>query len=63
MWCDQPFSKRNMTTERAVVVDVGDDREVGGGVGGQNLKKKGRKIQIFGGGKSTEMKLLTFKVL
>ena len=63
MWCDQPFSKRNMTTERAVVVDVGDDREVGGGVGGQNLKKKGKENPNLWGGKSTEMKLLTFKVL
>ena len=48
MWRDQPFSKRNMTTERGVVVDVGDDREVGGGVGGQNLKKREGKSKSLG---------------
>ena len=37
MWCDHPFSQKNKTTERAVGVAVGDDREGGGG--GQNLKK------------------------
>ena len=29
MWCDQPFSQRNMTTERTGEVGVGGDREVG----------------------------------
>ena len=28
MWCDHPFSLRNMTTERTVEVGVGGDREV-----------------------------------
>ena len=28
MWCDNPFSLRNMTTERTVEVGVGGDREV-----------------------------------
>ena len=29
MWCDHPFSQKNKTTERAVGVAVGDDREGG----------------------------------
>ena len=29
MWRDHPFSQRNRTTERTVVVEVEDDREVG----------------------------------
>ena len=36
---DHPFSQRNRTTERTMGVEVGGDREVGGG--GQNLKKGG----------------------
>ena len=34
MWRDHPLSQKNMATERAVVVGVGSDREVGaaGGV-------------------------------
>ena len=38
---DHPFSQRNRTTERTMGVEVGGDREVGGGGGGQNLKKGG----------------------
>ena len=30
MWHDHPFSQRNKTTERAMGVGVGDDRERGG---------------------------------
>ena len=30
MWRDHPFSQRNKTTERAVGVWVGDDKEEGG---------------------------------
>ena len=29
MWCDHPFSQRNMTTERTVGVGVGGDKEFG----------------------------------
>ena len=43
MWCDHPFSQRNMATERTVV-GVGSDREVWGrtkfekwGGGGENI--------------------------
>ena len=32
MWRDHPFSQRSMTTERAMGVGVGGDREVGEGV-------------------------------
>ena len=37
MWHDHPFSQRNKTTERAVVVGVGGDRKGSGA--GQNFKK------------------------
>ena len=40
MWCDQPFSQRNMTTERTGEVGVGGDREVGDKIlkrGGSNI--------------------------
>ena len=53
MWHDHPFSQRNKTTERAVGVGVGGDREEqgragkGGRVGGQDLKKGSR--QYIGG--------------
>ena len=30
MWRDHPFSQRNITTEGAVGVGIGGDREVGG---------------------------------
>ena len=39
MWHDHPFSQRNMTTERAVVVGFGGDKEVGGRM--DNICKKG----------------------
>ena len=32
MWRDHPFRQRNRTTERAVGVGVGGDREVGAGL-------------------------------
>ena len=38
IWRDHPFSQRNKTTERAVGVGVGGDREVRGG-GGRVAKK------------------------
>ena len=42
MWCDHPFSYRNMTTETTVKGEVGGDKEIGGsGWGGQHLKKGG----------------------
>ena len=31
MWCDHPFSQRNMTTEKTVGAGAGGDREVGVG--------------------------------
>ena len=31
MWCDHPFSQRNMTTEKTVGTGAGGDREVGVG--------------------------------
>ena len=40
MWCRHLFSQRNKTTERAVRVGIGSDKE-DGGEGGQNLKKEG----------------------
>ena len=42
MWGNQPFSQRNKTTERAVGLEVGGDRE---GVE-QNLKK-GKDIGLL----------------
>ena len=51
MWCNHPFSQRNMKTERTVEMRVGGDREVGGG---QNLEKGagrvGRQYRRGGGG-------------
>ena len=44
MWCDHPFSQRKRTTERTLGVEVGGDREVGGGCG-QNLKRGGRQYR------------------
>ena len=42
---DQPLSQRNRATERTVGAgDVGE-WEVGGGGGGQNLKKEGRQYR------------------
>ena len=43
MWCDHPFSQRNMTTERAVGEWVRGGREVGvvGGVVDKIWKKGG----------------------
>ena len=42
MWHDCPFSWRNKTTEWAVGVGIGDNREMGGGGGsGQKLKEGG----------------------
>ena len=38
---DHSFSQRNRTTERTLWVRFGGDREVGGGGGGQDLKKEG----------------------
>ena len=31
MWCDHPFSQRNMTTEKTVGAGAGGDREVRAG--------------------------------
>ena len=42
MWRDHPFRQRNKTSERAVGVRVGGDRERGGGGVGPNLKKEVR---------------------
>ena len=47
MWRDQPISQRNKTTERAVGVGIGGDRE-GGGVG-QNLKRGSGGLGNIGG--------------
>ena len=44
MWRDYPFSQINKTTERAVGVGVGGDRERGWG-GGQKLKRGGRQCR------------------
>ena len=53
MWHDHPFSQRNRTTERSVGLQVGGDREMGGGEGvGQNLEKGGGVGNIGGGGSS-----------
>ena len=43
MWCDHPFSQRNMTTERMMEVRVGGDKEVGEGArgGGKSWKMEG----------------------
>ena len=49
MWCDHSIIQRNKTTERAVGVGLGSNRE-GGGVG-QNLK---REIGNNGGGLHSE---------
>ena len=50
MWHDHPFSQRNRTTERSVGLQVGGDREMGGGEGvGQNLEKGGGVGNIGGG--------------
>ena len=38
MWRDHPFSQRNRTTERTVVVGAGVDKKVGVG-GARDLKK------------------------
>ena len=38
MWCNQPFSQRHNTTEIAVVVGVGGNKE---GVRWKKSKKKG----------------------
>ena len=47
MWRDHPFSQRNRTTERIVVVGAGGDRKVGGGWGGaRDLKKWGRQYRV-----------------
>ena len=43
IWRDHPFSQRNKTTERAVGVGVGGDREVRGGEGS---KKNLRDLMI-----------------
>ena len=48
MWRDHPLSQRNMTTERAVGMGVGGDREVEVGEGWTKCKKGGR--QYRGGG-------------
>ena len=47
MWHDQPFSQRNMTTDKTVGAGVGGDREVGMGVCGQNFKEgcRGRQYR------------------
>ena len=51
MWHDHPFSQRNRTTERSVGLQVGGDREMGGGEGvGQNLEKGGGVGNKEGGG-------------
>ena len=41
MWRDHPFSQRNKTTERAVGVGVGGDKEEGGGGGWTKFEKGG----------------------
>ena len=41
MWCNHPFSQRNMKTERTVEMRVGGDRDVGGG---QNLEKGAGRV-------------------
>ena len=43
MWCDQPFSQKNMTIGRTMKVEFRGDSKVGGeggggGGGGQNLE-------------------------
>ena len=47
MWRDHPICQRNKTTERAVKVGIGGDRE-GGGVG-QNLKRGSGGLGNIGG--------------
>ena len=37
MWWDQVFNQRNKTTERAVGLGVGGDREGGQGGGGEHI--------------------------
>ena len=44
MWYNHPFSQRTKTTERAVGVCVGGDREGEWVGGGQNLKKRGEGL-------------------
>ena len=44
MWHDHPFGQRKKTTERAVGVRVGGDRE-GGGVLNKILKRGGRQYR------------------
>ena len=46
MWCNHPFSQKNKTTERAVGVGVGDDREGGGGGRGWTKFEKGEVANI-----------------
>ena len=47
MWHDHPFSQRSKTTERAVGVGVGGDREE---EGGWTKFEKGRVGNVGGGG-------------
>ena len=42
MWNDHPFSQRNRTTQRTVGVEIGRDKEVGGGAGGGEVDKTWR---------------------
>ena len=44
MWCDHPFSQRNMTTERAVGEWVRGGREVGVVGGGGWWTKFGKRV-------------------
>ena len=50
MWHDQPFSQRNMTTDKTVGAGVGGDREVGVGGCVDKILKRGVGVGNIGRG-------------